>query len=1132
MKESINHFGVDPIFIFQALANNSTDYIYLWNCKDDTYLASANLAEDFGVPAKGGSFRKMVTSRIYAKDSNRVTEKFHEITSQQKVKMALEYQIANAKGNYVWVSNRSTVQYDENGEAQLVIGVLHNLAFDGTVDSVTGLLMSNKCKEIFDLVSQSRLQMQGSVMLLGIDDFSTINTLNNHMFGDLVLRNMVQGILSMIDDDMYMYRFDGDQFLIVADKKTKEEMLVLYAQIKEFTTTTQQLNGTTYRFGVSAGIASFPEDGFTWIDIEKAVSIALKQAKADGKNRCVTFTKQLLADRMHEQTLSNYLANSIDQGFVGFKTVFQPVCHTQTLKIKGAEVLLRFETPQQQLISPMEFIPLLEQSQLIIPVGLWVMEQAFIACREWLQFCPDFVMNINVSYIQLRDMDFCDKVETLLKKYDLSTKHITLELTETYFISDAPNIRASLERLQELHLQIAMDDFGTGYSSLARLAEFNVDVVKIDRAFVQSLHKSKYNHDFIDSVVRLCHNVGMKVCVEGVETREEQASISLLNVDFIQGFYVSRPISKEDFFTRFLRQPYASEKLVVKPDMQLHHERIVKDQDVLLAMMDACPLALNFWNREFEIVACNEEALRLFEVASLDEFRRNFFQFSPEYQADGIPTVERAERLINEAFKGVQQRVLWTHCSYDNEIIPAEVTLVRIPYMNDYIVASYTRDMRNQVMMQNRIRQFNERTMAILDATPLCVNLWNKRFDNIMSNKEAMTLFNLSSKEEYREKFFSLSPQYQPDGRLSDEKAIEKIKLAFETGLTQFFWMHQDMEQNEIPCEITLVEIESLDDDGGSMVAGYTRDIREQLNAERMRVQASERIQAVLDSMPLSCVLISMSQDILDCNQSIVNLFQAKSKADIIENFYTFFPLKQPDGSISVIKKDEMFAKAFREGNLTFEWVYQSSTGENIPCEVTLSKVVLEKEEIYVAYSRDLRELQKTLEINDRLSKLAYYDLLTGAASRLRFMQKLEENFKKFDVKDDFALIIFDLDYFKSVNDTYGHAMGDIVLRKVVKCVESALPEDSILGRYGGDEFMIQCCGLSQQQLLEMMQEIVKEVEQIEFFHEDINFTTTISAGGCMKNMHDKSFNDMLKRADKVLYEVKEKGRNSCMIER
>ncbi|MEG0367286.1 MAG: GGDEF and EAL domain-containing protein, partial [Coprobacillus sp.] len=687
MKDEFSQFLVNAHFIFDALASGTNDYIYIWDFQKGSYIVSPNLAEEFSIREEGQNFVEVWHSFIHDRDLERVIQATDDSVREGKKTLKIEYQVLNSQGHYVWLSDKATIRYHiETGEPDIIIGVMHNLSFDGEVDGITGLLMHNKCKEIFELLQSNKVDNYGSLMLLGIDDFTSINTLNTHAFGDVVLRTTVQDLLMLLPENISMYRYDGDQLLIVADKVSKEEMLNVYNQIKEYTSTSHVIQDRSYRFTMSAGIACYPQDGFVWADLEKAVSIALKKAKETGKNQCVEFTGEMLEEKINEQSLGRYLSESVEHDFEGFKVVYQPVCHVQDLKVKGAEILLRFITPSGELISPDRFIPLLEQSQLIIPVGLWVLERAIQACKEWTKYINDFVMNVNVSYIQLRNSDFCNKVENLLQKYDLDVKHITLELTESYFITDAPNINASMRRLKELHLQVAMDDFGTGYSSLARLSEFNVDVVKIDKSFVQSLHKSKYNHDFIESVVRLCHNVGMKVCVEGVETREEQESICILNADFMQGFYVSKPIDSDQFFSSFITNADINNELVVVPNMQLRHKQLVGDRDVLMAMMNATPLALNFWNRNVEIIACNTEVLNLFEAKNLEDFKRRFIEYSPERQPNGLLSSEYVVDVIQRAFNGEKVRVFWEHCNINKEVIPTEVTIVRIPYMDDYVV--------------------------------------------------------------------------------------------------------------------------------------------------------------------------------------------------------------------------------------------------------------------------------------------------------------------------------------------------------------------------------------------------------------------------------------------------------------
>lgn len=1265
MKNRFNQFLVDSNLIFQALASNTNDYIYIWDFNRGDYIVSPNFAEDFDIDREGEDFISVWHTFIHERDLERVKDVIQEAVKTRKNSLKIEYQVINSRGSYVWLSDKSTIHYGEkNTTPNLMIGVMHNLMFDGRIDSTTGLLMHNKCKEIFELLQSSKLENYGSLMLLGIDEFANINTLYSHTFGDMVLRTTAQDILKLLSDNVSMYRYDGDQLLVIAEKKTKAEMIRLYNDIKEYTAISREIQGRSYRFTVSAGIAEYPQDGVTWAELEKAVSVALKKAKEMGKNHYVVFTNEMLEKRLYEQSLGQYLADSIEHNFTGFKVVFQPVCRAKDLKVKGAEILLRFEFADRTLVSPNEFIPLLEQSQLIIPVGMWVMEKAIQICKQWTRYQKDFVMNVNVSYIQLRDITFCDKVEALLKKYELNVRHIVIELTESYFITDARNINISMRRLKDMHLQIAMDDFGTGYSSLARLAEFNVDVVKIDRTFVQSVHQSKYNRDFVDSVVRLCHNVGMQVCVEGVETKEEQESICVLNADFIQGFYVSQPIDEEQFLNTFLVDPDINESLVVVPNIQLRQEQLVGDKDVLSAMMDATPLALNFWNSKLEIIACNVEALALFEAESFEELSANFYQFSPEKQADGQLSEEKVKQVLNKAFEGERVKIFWQHCKRNGEMIPSEVTLVRIPYMKEYIVASYTRDMRGQRALEGKIQKFNTRLRAILDASPLCLNLWNKQFqnilcnkaavslfeleseqdylerfselspeyqrdgslssekasqyitqafttgrvqfewlhqkfngeqipaeitlvkideldedgselvagytrdmreqremekkiekfnnqlqaildasplclnlwnkqyENIMCNKAAVELFELTNEQEYLDRFFELSPEYQPDGSLSSEKATMYIEEAFENGKAQFQWVHRKLDGEEIVAEITLVKVEGLDEDGelGELVAGYTRDIRSQLEAEKLQQIIIMRIRAVMDSSPLACILWSSDLQVIDCNKVAVQMLGVEDKNEIIRDFERFIPPKQPDGEDSIIKKNQKFDEVLEKNSIIFEWVYLNKRNEKVPCEVSLVKVPLEKEEIIIAYSRDLRELYQTLELNERLSKMAYFDLLTGVASRARFVEKLEENFSTFSANSDFALALFDIDCFKTINDTYGHEAGDVVLKRVSRFVEKMLPQSATLGRLGGDEFIIQIKDINKTELQCLMEKIVKNVAELVFTYNDTTFTTAISMGASFKTAEDEDCQQLINRADKALYKAKDNGRNCSFI--
>ncbi|MEG2933331.1 MAG: EAL domain-containing protein [Gordonibacter sp.] len=1133
MKQHLKNFDVDAEFLFESMVAVSNDYIYVRDVEQDAAIVSPNMAADFGIEERViGDFLKNYSSRVHTRDKARVLGLIHEINESNESCFAMEFQMRMAGDDYFWMRDSERIKRDpQTGKPLLIFGMLRNMERDENIDHVTGLLEFTRHKSQFERTLASLADFSGHLLLLGIDDFAIINTLNNHSFGDKVLRVIAQDILDMLPSGDALYRFEGDQFLAVIEGKTLNDVLNFYRRIKKYGMLPHQIDGQSYSFTVSAGAIAYPQQGNTWSDLEKGLSVALRKAKENGKNQCIEFTKELLEECLHEQMLGQRLGEGARNGFKGFRAVFQPVCLTKSLEVKGAEALMRFRGAKGVDVSPAEFIPLLESSQLILPVGMWMIEQAIIACKEWMTFIPDFVMNVNVSYVQLRDPSFCDKVEHLLLKYELDADNIILELTESRFISGDAAVNASLERLKALHIPLAMDDFGTGYSSLGRLAQFNVDLVKIDGLFVQALNRSRYNHDFVESVIRLCHNVGMKVCVEGVETREEQESVYLLNPDFVQGYYVSKPLEKDEFYRKFIQAPYDNESIAVNLGREKLQKQLVGDKELLYAMINVTPLSVILWNRDYEILTCNDETVQLFEALSQQDLIEHFYDFSPEKQPSGQLSRIGAIEKLQPAFMSGRTSFIWMHCTRKGDSIPAEVTAVRLPYQDDCIVASFARDLRTQLAVEEENQRFRGRLEALLDATPLCVNLWNVDLENIMCNQEAVKLFDLENEQEYLDCFESLSPKYQPDGRLSSEMSTEYIRAALKTGRIQFKWMHQKPTGELIPSEITLVRIDGLDA-GDGVVAGYTRDLRSQLSFEQAQRITSSRIRSVMNASPLACLLWSLQGQLLDCNQVAVDLFGAKDVADVANNFDSFLPLYQPDGSNSLERKAASFKQAEEVGPLVFEWIYVNRNNEEIPCEVTVVRTVIEgaEEDIIVSYSRDLRELRKTLELNERLTRLANHDALTGCLSRACLVTKIETLFKTTKEEDLLSLTYLDLDAFKDVNDSYGHEAGDIALRSVVGILTEILPANALIGRFGGDEFVVVLQGVARRDVQTLLDNIVERVSNMTLWFGEESFSTSVSLGSAFRDSLDKRSKDMLRRADVALYEAKRQGRNRGII--
>ena len=270
-------------------------------------------------------------------------------------------------------------------------------------------------------------------------------------------------------------------------------------------------------------------------------------------------------------------------------------------------------------------------------------------------------------------------------------------------------------------------------------------------------------------------------------------------------------------------------------------------------MLDATPLACNFWDENFNNIDCNEEAVKLFDLSGKQEYLDRFFELSPLLQPNGRPSPEMAKEHITTAFRDGYCRFEWMHQKLDQTPIPSEIILVRVERSSGFIVLGYTRDLRELKAKEAAMEEANERNRIMLDTSPLACNFWDENFNNIDCNEEAAKLFDLSGKQEYLDRFFELSPVLQPNGRPSPEMAKEYITTAFRDGYCRFEWMHQKLDQTPVPSEITLVRVERS---SGSIVVGYTRDLRELKAKEAELDKERLLLMRILDSSPICFVIL------------------------------------------------------------------------------------------------------------------------------------------------------------------------------------------------------------------------------------------------------------------------------------
>ena len=557
-------FQINVNDFYNAIVSSTENYIYIIDMKQNMALLSDNMYEDFKLPGK--IVKDLISiwgNLVHEKDKNRYFHSIEEMLSGKTDQHNLEYQILNRKNEYVWVVCRGLLTRDENKDPIMFAGVIDSIGSKGKVDHTTGLLTQEECKKKIESL-QDQGYANGGFLILGIDDFSRLNNLKNHIFGDTVLREIAQMIVGIVPYEAEVYRFDGDEIAVFYPEASLNDMQDIYQKIHLYTNHEQEIDGISYFCTVSGGIAMLGKDTNNYLDLIKCAMSALDTSKKSGKNKCTVYSPESLEKNLYTMEIISQLQRSVLAGMNDFSVVYQPFVSSSGLNIKGAEALLRWTSKTYGEIGPMEFIPLLESDGSIIPVGNWVIEQAFATCKKWLKFYPEFVMNINVSYLQIIDKDFVIYVKNLLRKYELQAKHIVLELTESYFVTEMLVLKETFKSLRDIGIRFAMDDFGTGYSSLGLLSQSPADIIKIDRIFISFINDKEhvFNRSFIEAVIKLCHSVGISVCVEGVEYIDELNIVRNMNADSIQGYYISKPITKDEFEIKYCQLDHNNDNMI------------------------------------------------------------------------------------------------------------------------------------------------------------------------------------------------------------------------------------------------------------------------------------------------------------------------------------------------------------------------------------------------------------------------------------------------------------------------------------------------------------------------------------------------------------------------------------------
>lgn len=584
MDPIMNSFSREQMeYIVELFNPCMDDYLYVFDLQKDCYKISKHATERFLLP--GDNFDDAAKAHhtfVYSEDQSRLDDEFRRIMSGEIVFHNMHYRWLDRAGKPVWINCRGRVLNDADGKPHFLVGCINEIGQKQKADNVSGLLGESSLSAYVEQFEDGL--PDGFFLRIGIDDFRDINGDFGMEYGDYILKSTADCIAENIKPSQRLYRILADEFMVVdfsgGDMEAATE---LYKNIRKSLDTFIEENGYKSVFTISAGAVDTAKTSGTYENIMKLSEYALNTAKEQGKNRCYIYMQEDYDVFLRKKQITRQLHHAVNHGFEGFETYYQPIVDTKTRRLVGAEALMRFSMPERcedgetkkeavcvgedghdadekvhwERISPVEFIPLLEETGLIIPAGKWMLHQAISTCSRWQKYIPNFRININLSYVQVMKSRVLTEILTALRLYGLEPSAVGIELTESGYLDTNTHFQKLWDGLKKNGVLVILDDFGTGYSNLHCLGDLRPNYIKIDRSFTLKALNNQYEHDLMTQIITMTHKLDLTICVEGIETEDEFAKISELDPDYIQGFLFGKPQPAEEFYENLIKPAIA-----------------------------------------------------------------------------------------------------------------------------------------------------------------------------------------------------------------------------------------------------------------------------------------------------------------------------------------------------------------------------------------------------------------------------------------------------------------------------------------------------------------------------------------------------------------------------------------------
>lgn len=566
LKNIQKHFEIKSSFTvsedrWKFALEGAGDGVWDWNIATDDVFRSARWSEIYGYT--GDEIEKTATAGrqlIHPDDLAQHVQDMQAYLQGQRDLYTSEFRLLCKDGTWKWTLSRGMIiSRDAEGKPIRMIGTHTDISerkndetkmfqlahYDQLTNLPNRVLFVERFQQMIK-VKRRKLRYH-TLMYLDLDHFKEVNDTLGHDMGDRLLKEAAERILQCVRADDMVARMGGDEFTVILNNLDDQVITERIAQnILDKMAEPFNLDDKLIYISTSIGISVYPNDGHEVDTLLKNADQAMYAAKDMGRNRYHYFTSSMQDVALKRMHLNNDLRTAITAN--QFVLYYQPIVDLITGNIQKAEALIRWQHPERGLVSPAEFIPIAEDTGMIVEIGDWVFAEAMKQVNTWRTKKPDFQISVNRSPVQFR-VNHHQQLKWVkqMQAFDLPGNSICIEITEGLLLDARDTVISQLEAFRNAGIQLSIDDFGTGYSSLAYLRKFDIDYVKIDKSFTANIHDGSSDMVLCEAIIVMAHKLGKKVVAEGIETQEQLDLLAAAGCDFGQGYLFSKPIPANDF---------------------------------------------------------------------------------------------------------------------------------------------------------------------------------------------------------------------------------------------------------------------------------------------------------------------------------------------------------------------------------------------------------------------------------------------------------------------------------------------------------------------------------------------------------------------------------------------------------